>query len=383
MELFINDRIRTRKINFFNEFRASLKYDSTHSTFGFKFYFNPENIEHKEMACIGHYHLCTIKHNNETLLTGQIISEVFNSESSRQLVTIGGYSLPGILEDCEIMTGDPVTSELSALSRQWKEFIPQAEADAMAVSLQTDGLTFKEIVQKAIAPFGLSMVIDPIVSARMEEQFDETEARISQNIKSYLTELATQKNITISHNEKGQLVFTQAPAFQKAIFHFDKTLPGINMGLSFNGQGMHSHIKVVAQADIDDLNSVDNMKRNPYVINTVFRPKVIVQSSRGRGGSGDDDTKLAAKNALAQELKNIELNIKIDRWILNGKIVRPGKLISVTNPEIYLYKKTNWLIEEVELTNDSKKETANLKCVLPECYNGQPAQYIWEGINLH
>lgn len=376
MVIKINDRIRVRTIQFFNNFKINLKYDALASSFAFNFYFDPKNREHIDMACMGHYHFCTIEHNNEVLLTGQILSETFNSSATRQLVSLAGYSLPGILEDCEIMDA-PELPPPTRLSEQWEA--DATVADNPATQLQIDGLNLRQIAEKLIKPFGLSMVIDSIVADRMEEVFDESEARMSQNIKSYLSQLAGQKNITLSHNNKGQLVFTQAPPFQQSICHFDGSLPVTSMSLAFDGQGMHSHIKAVTQADVDDVNSTDNMVRNPYVINTVFRPKVIIQNSK----SVVTDNALAAKNVRAQELKGLNLTVKTDRWIINNKIIRPGKLISVTNPEIYLFKKSNWLIEEVELEGDEKKQTAVLKCVLPEVYNGQDPQYIFKGINLH
>jgi len=372
MILKINDRIRIRKIEFWNDFHVNLKYDSLASTFSFKFYFNPDNIEHKEMACIGHYHTCTVEHNKELLITGQILSEGFNSAAERSPVTIGGYSLPGILEDCSIT---PNTASAIPLS-------PGAGAGDIAVSMQYNGLGLREIAEQVIKPFGLSIVIDPIVAQDMEDPFTETEGNISQTVKSFLSQLASQKNIVLSHNAKGQIVFTRAPLFQKPIFNFTKDLPTTSMSLGFNGQAMHSHIYVVAQADVNDSDvSSSEPIRNPYVINTVYRPKVVVQTSKSI--KAEVDPLLAGKNARAQELKGLSLKIVTDRWILNDKIIRPGQLISVINPEVYLYKKTNWIIEEVDLVGDKKKTTATLTCVLPECYNGAEPNYIFQGINLH
>lgn len=356
MILRINDRIRNRKIEFFNDFHLNLKYDSLASIFSFKFYFNPENPEHKDLAVPGHYHLATVEHNNELLITGQILSETFSSAAERSPVSIGGYSLPGILEDCN--------------------YVPPANG-----SLQFTGLPFDQIARQVIAPFGLGIVIDPIVSSLMGETFEETECNISQTVKGYLSQLASQKNIVLSHNAKGQVVFTRAPLYGKPIFNFTKDLPTTSMSLGFNGQAMHSHIYVVAQADVNDADTTTSEPiRNPYVINTVYRPKVIVQSSKSV--KAEVDPLQAARNARAQELKGLSLKIVTDRWIINDKIIRPGQMISALNPEVYLYKKTNWIIEEVDLVGDKKKTTATLTCVLPECFNGGEPSYIFSGINL-
>ena len=371
MEIYINDRIRTRKVSFFESFRLNLKYDALASSFTFRYFFDPNNLEHKEFSCLGHYHVVTLKHNGETLLTGQILSTAFNHSSVKELSAIGGYSLPGILEDCEITSPTPASSV--------PFFLSPAQLTPIVSPYQFDGMTLKEICTQLIKPFGLSMVIDPIVSSRMNDKFEESNARASQNIRSFISELTAQKNIIVSHNEKGQLLFTQISPTAKPIATFDGSAPVTSMSLSFNGQVMHSHIRVISQADPDDVNANENEVRNPYVINSVYRPRVMVQNSR----STTLDVNQSAKNIRAQELKGIPLIIKLDRWDLNGKIIRPGQLISAINPNIYLYKKSNWVIEEVELEGDATKQTATLHCVLPETFNGQDPSYLWAGINLH
>jgi prophage tail gpP-like protein len=351
MILKINDRIRNRNVEFFNNFTLSLKYDSVASAFNFNFYFNPDTIELKELACIGHYHIASIEHNGELLLTGYILSEAFSSEPEKKMVAMGGYSLPGVLEDCEIPT----------------DLYP----------LQSDGLSLKEIARKLTSLFDFKTVIDPAVASKMNQVFEKTTAGAGGSIKQYLTDLAAQKNIVISHTEKGELLFTEAKTKAKPFFHFENNVIGTTMSLSFNGQAMHSHITVIKQADADEGNAGEFTIRNPYVP-FVYRPKVIVQSS-----GDDNDTEKAARNALSQELKNLVLTITTDRWEVDGKIIKPNSIITIKNPEIYLYNKCSWFVEGVEYQGDNTKMTATLTCVLPEVYNMETPEYLFKGINLH
>lgn len=351
MILKINDRITNRSVDKFNQFRLNLQYDSIASTFSFNFFFDPENKDHKEMACVSHYHTCTLEHNNELLLTGYVLSQAFNHSNVKQLAAIGGYSLPGFLEDCEI----PVS----------------------LYPLQSDGLSLKQIAEKLIVPFGLKMVVDSSVASKMDAVYETSTASESQTIKGYLTELAAQKNIIMSHNARGNLLFTSAKTKQKPILHFENGVIGTSMSMSFNGQGMHSEITVQKQADVDGGNSGESTIKNPYVP-FVYRPKVKTQSS------GDDiDTDLVARQMLAAELKNLKLTIVTDRWELNGKILKPGTIISVLNPEVYIYKKSLFFIESIDFIGDNKSVTATLNCVLPEVYNTDTPISIFKGINLH
>lgn len=347
-------------MDFFNNVSLNLKYDSVASPFGFSFYFDPNNPEHKDLMCIGHYHTCTVEHNDELLISGIILSQTFPSKPVREMVSLGGYSLPGVLEDCQIPTS--------------------------AYPLQNDGLSLKQIAEKVLRPFGLSMEIDASVAAKMNAVFDISTAKESQTVKSYLAELATQKNIIISHTATGKVLFTSAKTDQSSpILEFDftnGTIPGTEMELSFNGQAMHSHITVQKQANVDadsdGGNAAEATVRNPYVINSVFRPLVVNQSS-----GTDTDTEQAAKNVLAAELKNLKLIIKTDRWEANGKIIKPNNYLTVINPEVYLYKKATWFIEEIAFEGNESKTTATITCCLPEVYNGKEPVYLFKGINVH
>lgn len=351
MVLKIDDRIRNRKVEFFNNFTLDLKYDSVASSFGFNFLYDPNNREHVELAVIGHYHIGRLEHNGELLITGFILSTGFSDQPIQQPAKFSGYSLPGVLHDSNIPTS--------------------------LYPLQFDGLSLKEIAQRLVAPFDFGITIDPEVSSLMDKTFDVSTANEKQSIKQYLAELASQKNIILSHDNLGNLLFTRAKANSKPILNFDGGIPFTDMTLQFNGQAMHSDITVIKQANSDGGNAGESTIKNPYVP-FVFRPKTIVQNS-----GDDNDTEFTAKMALAQELKNFKLTIVTDRWEVDGKVIKPNSIISVTNPRISLFTKTDWFIESVKLVGDEKKTVATLTCVLPEVYNGKTPEYIFAGINLH
>jgi prophage tail gpP-like protein len=378
MELVINDRIRNRKIEFFNSFNISLKYNSLASTFSFDFYYDPDVDEQKQMACVGHYHLCQLFHEGELILTGQILSEAFADSQTKSLVPISGYALPGILEDCQVPVNKAIDLAIASGNLKLPKTSP---AIPYAYPIQDESLTLRQIVTKYIAPFPhLKFVVDPAVDALMDEQITETAIEPKDTIKHYINELASQKNINLTHNEKGEIFFTRVKTNLKPVLRFNVPkggLPGTKMKLMFNGQQMHSHITVMKQADIDDVNAGEETVVNPYVP-FVFRPKTIIQSA-----GTNTDTLLAAKNARAAELRELTLTVEIDRWQINNKMIKPNNLITVTNPEIYIFKPTNFFIESIDYKGNEKELTAILHCVLPSCYDGSEPDYIYKGINIH
>jgi len=353
--LKINDRFRNRKVDFFNKFTFTLAHDQVASVFGFNYYFDPNNSEHKEMSCVTHFHEVTLEFDGELLMTGNIVNQGFKLSSKKELAAFGGYSKTGVLEDCTI---------------------PHS-----LYPLQSNGLSLKQIAEKLIAPFGLGMVIDPAVQSRMNKSFKDSTAKESQTVKAYLCELATQKNIIISHTPKGELYFTESKTSATPILKFDSRngIPiGTTLSLDYDGQGMHSEIVLQKQADIDGGNAGFQKIRNPYVLQSVYRPTTKSQSS-----GDENDTVLAVNRALSDELRNLKVVIETDRWVVDGKIIRPNNTVSIYAPELYIYKESIFFIESVTFTGDQEQTTAVLHCVLPEVYNNKVPVSIFKGINLH
>jgi prophage tail gpP-like protein len=351
MKVKIYDRIKVRTIDYFNNVNMNLSYDAIGSTFSFDFYFDPKNEDHAELACVSHFHEAIIEHEGQQLLQGFILSQAFTNSSTKQLSQFSGYSRSGVLEDCQIPP----------------ELYP----------LQYNGLSLKQIATKLLKPFNIGIKINPVVEAKMNIVYAETTAEPTVTIKDYLTTLAAQRNIIISHDEYGNLLFTTLNTKELPIFHVEEGLIGYEMGLTFNGQGLHSHITVMKQADSDSDNAGEYTIKNPFVpVAHTYRPKVLVQSS-----GTDNDTKEAAQNALAAELKAIVLTIKIDRWEIDGKFIRPNSIISVLNKELYIYKRTKFFVESISYEGDSEGQRATLTCVLPCCYDGSEPYNIF--VNVH
>jgi prophage tail gpP-like protein len=247
--------------------------------------------------------------------------------------------------------------------------------------LQSNRLSLREITEKLIKPFKLDLIIDPSVSAACNKVIDVSTASETQTIKDYLVDLAKQRDVLISHNEKGQLLFTSLADGKTPLIEFDNT-KGVQIGTSFelnyDGQGMHSHITTQKQASVDGGNAGEQTIRNPYVLSSYYRPKVTTQSS-----GDDNDTQSAAERELASELKGLTLTIETDRWVVDGKIIRPNNTIKIYDPELYIYKKTDWFIESIRYTGNETENTATLNCVVPEVYNKKKPTSIFAGINLH
>jgi prophage tail gpP-like protein len=288
------------------------------------------------------YNLARVSHNGKLLLTGFILSQGFTEQPEPDLTPFSGYSVPGVLEDSQI----PVT----------------------AYPLQYDGLTLRQIAEKILKPFQILIDIDPEVNSLMNIVYEKAVAEPTVTVKEFICSLANQRNVIVSHTPTGHLLFTRAKVYATPIFHFESSMPGTTFELSINGQGMHSPITVIKQADKNGGNAGQATVTNPYVPEdtTAFRPKVIIQDA-----GTDNDTLKVAQNELAKELRNIILTINTDRWNINDDVITPNNIITVVAPELFIFKKTRFFIESVKLEGDANPERATLTCVLPEVYNGE------------
>jgi prophage tail gpP-like protein len=376
MELTIYDRIINRKLNVFESFRVEMKYDSIASAFKFTFVFNPDDSDHKDMFVPGHFHICKLEHKGQRILTGYFLNQDFVDAPEPEPAVIEGYSLPGFLEDCEIYP----SVEKASLRTIFLVSTPTKPILDGGYPLESNGLSLRQIVSKYIAPYRLKMIVGSAVESDMDLIYDETTAKETQSVASYLRELASQRNIVITHNEYGNLIFDRPGVSKKPVYHFDREngYPAhTRMELNFNGKSIHSHIRILQQQDEnEDVPSVESEIENPYVP-YVWRPHVVLQSA---GDSNSSEN--VAKNFLAKEMRNFRLKISIKDWDVLGQIFRPGDTISVTNRFVYLYTKTDWIIENVVLDGTPEKLSATMECVRPECYNGATMKYIYKGINV-
>lgn len=333
----MNLKINEQNFEFFESFNVSLRYDSVASSFSLKLYFDPENPKHVELLRPA-TRICRLEHNGDLLITGYTTGFKFLDTAEPTLVTVSGYSLPGVLEDCQL----PL------------DYYP----------LESIGVSLLDIAQRMVQPFGLGLQVDGWVRTEMEKPFEKTTADPFQTIKQYLSELASQRGVVLSHSADGSLLFTRALVNdQLPEIVFGSGTPGVEYDLQVNLQGMHSQISVQQEANDDGGNVSIFTVPNPY--QNLYKTAVLNQTS-----GDDNDTITAAKMARAKELQNIKLQIKIDRWDKDNRIIRPNSVVAVANnPRIFITKETKFFIEAIDYIGDAEKMTATLHCVLPEAYN--------------
>lgn len=350
--------IEQKEIFFFNQGKITLKLDSIGSTFEFSSHFDAQNPEHQEIFKPLQYKTVQFYNSEDKLIfTGTILNHVFRSDKGRNLVVFSGYSKCGILEDVTIPVKNyPLESNNRSLID-----IATRLCGLYDIKVSTAQNTSNLATSSVKSQKGIKEKTDfKSLEAKSKSVFGRTSAGATESIKDYLAKLCSQKNIILSHDENGNVVLFQPEYDQLPKFFFTKGNT-LEMSLSFNGQALHSEINIVTQPSDDNEGvSVSDKAINSLI--PLYRPTTKVLSS-----GQETDTKQAAKNELAAELKAIQLTIKLQGIF---DTIYPGEIINVHNHYIYCYAYNRFMIESIEYNFDEKEDTTILNCLIPEAFNG-------------
>ena len=341
-------KINGNRYEAFQDLNIDINFDSLASTFSFSGLFDTDNSEHRRIFRPLSYNSVEIYDGNTLLLTGVILSHRYSPSNTRNLVPVSGYSLPGVLVDSSIPTSK--------------------------YPLETLGKSLIEITEDLISEFGISLVVDPSVQEDAAKLYEKSLAKGNQTVGNYISKLASQRNIIVSHTPRGEVLFTRPRKNQQSIATYRENVPTLQFNLTVNGQGMHSAVTVLKQGTVGSSIEGNATANNPLI--TAFRPLVKEQTN---GSSGDTDD--AARNAISAELKNISLMIDTDRWIwFDGRTISTlavNNYVDVIAPQCYIARRASFFVKKVTFIEDNQRRTARLECVLPETFNGDEPRNIF------
>ena len=336
-------KIENKFFNHFSNLTLKFNLDTFASVFSFDARFDPFNVEHQKIFKPLTYPKIEIFSNDmDLLLTGNIVNNDFTSTKTPQLVSFSGYTKSGILEDVTI---------------------PDS-----VYPLEKNNQSLSEISDQLLKPFGIGQLIESNVANEMNLVYEKAVAQPTQSVASFLTQLASQRNIVIGHTKKGDVYYFKAFIGSKPVKSYDESNL-LSSKMAINGRAFHSDITVRRQPSDENVgvSTVDGVK-NPNVEQIRSVCKIL--------SSGDDTSTIeAAQNVLASELRGIQLGLelpKIDTSILCGQI------IEFINPELFIYKKQKFVINEIIYKEDSEADTMTVNCLTPEAFTGGIPTNIFE-----
>lgn len=319
----------------FNSVSVTQTLNAVATVFSFTARYDRENPVHKKIMRPFQFLDCDFYNDaGVKFVTGQIVSHDFLSNSDPNLVQISGYSNGGVLEDCSI----PLES----------------------YPLESIGRSLKDITERLISYFNLKLTIDSDVRPDCNLIYSKSCGEPTGTVKDYLAQLATQRNVVLGHDRHGRISYYRPNVNAKSRVFYDGT-NSLEMSLSCNGQGMHSKISALRQPSKKNSGniSLSDSINNPFVKR--YRPSVQTLTS-----GEDGETSKGVKNLLAEELKSIKINFSFDKW----QPLLVGDIVEVLNPEIFINKKSRFMVESTTINEDEDGRTMTMSVVLPESFTG-------------
>lgn len=287
---------------------------------------------------------------SDALFTGTMINIDPVIESHSRSVQVSGYGAPAVMGDCSM----PV------------ETLP----------IEFNGEHLRDIAIRLAAAFELSVVFNAEDGAR----FGRVALEVSDTPASFLSKLARQRNLVMTDDVDGNLVFQQsAPPglpvarLQQGVLPLHQVMP------QFSPQEYFSEVTGFAPTKGSRLGSRFTVQ-NRFLNQTGDTVSTIRPKSFKLEDTDDADAPDGTNAKIGRMFGNMcSYNLEVPSWRdPQGALWTPNTTLTLLAPDAMVYNETELLVREVTLRQDPKKESATLNVVLPGAFNGaQPETLPW------
>jgi prophage tail gpP-like protein len=329
----------------FTGYELNLNYDSFDS-FSFS---GPLDIMSREIAealAPFSFKNCEVYYNGELKLKGTLLTPDPEVVKDAKEITLQGYPLCGILNDCTI---------------------PLAQYPA-----EYSGLTLEEIAGPIGDAFGIKVVFDGSPGGA----FEKVSIEPTEKIIDFFAKLSKQRNLLFNNDESGRLVFF-SPKQGGVFASFEEgQKPLISLKPKFKAQSFYSHIIGFSKSDANH-ESEQFIYENKYLINRgITRCNTIIVDD-AEAGNLEASVKAYAGRMYAESV-SYELECE-DHVNSDKKVFEKGMTVCVKAPGAMIRKETNLTARNISLKRNTEGKTATLSLVLPGSYTDEiPEVLPWE-----
>ncbi len=322
----------TRSIDSMDTVEFSAPFDSTQP--GFRSSFRPFSFKTVEITIGG-----------SPLFTGTMVSVLPTLENDNRTLSIGGYSLPGVLNDCT--------------------------PPASSFPLEFDDVGLRTIASTLSETFGISVDFQ----AEQGSIFERVAIEPGQKVLAFLTDLAKQRNLIITSSPTGELIFLKSIESGNPVSILRQgASPVMLVEPSFNPQSYYSDITGIEPV-LSGLSGSQFTVQNPRLMGVVRPFTFTIPDTR------DADLKQAVETKVGKMFGNmVTYSVTVDTWRdPAGNLWEPNTLIKLNAPDAMVYTDYNFLVRSIEFNRDSKSQTAVLKLVIPGAFSGKiPETLPWD-----
>lgn len=279
------------------------------------------------------------------LFTGTMVAVNPVVENAQKVISVSGYSLPGVLNDCT--------------------------SPASSFPLEYDNQGLREIATALAAPFGISVDFQ----ADQGAVFERVASEPGKKVLAFLTELAKQRNLIISSSSRGKLIFLQSAESGQPVARLQQgSAPVLSVTPFFSPQEYYSHITGIEPVVVGLAGSQFTVK-NPRLLG-VTRPLTF-----NAPDTLDADVKAAVEAKAGRMFGSMaSYSVRVATWRdPNGKLWEPNTLIKLLAPDAMIYNEYEFIIRSIEFSRDRATETATLNLVIPGSFSGKiPEALPWD-----
>ncbi len=293
------------------------------------------------------YKTCAVYYDKKLLFNGRLLTSAPVVNPDSKTITIQGYPLCGVLNDCCLPSSK----------------FPASYGD----------MTLDQIARDVCEPFGIKVSF----SESTGDKFDSVEYEPGTTVLSFLQKLAEQRGFIYTNTSQGGLQFFKPKIESVGATYKEGALPYISCSPKFQSQSMFSHLTGFTKTE-SDLDSSSYTYENKYLIkNGVFRPTNFVVQDCDSGGL-EKAVKAKAGQMFASSV-SYSLTV-VGQKDTSGNVYHKGMSVSVLSPGAMIYRETKFLVNELELKrSDTEGDQTTMSLILPESYTGQlPDVLPWE-----
>ena len=333
-----------KRFRFWDKIRITRAID-TMDTVEFGAPFNSKAPGFRESFRPFSFKLVVITVGGAPLFTGTMVAVNPVIENAQKVISVSGYSLPGVLNDCT--------------------------SPASSFPLEFDNQGLREIATALAAPFGISVEF----LADQGAVFERVASEPGKKVLAFLTELAKQRNLIISSSSRGKLIFLQsAEKGQPVAILQQGSAPVLSVTPFFSPQEYYSHITGIEPVIVGLAGSQFTVK-NPRLLG-VTRPLTF-----NAPDTLDADVKAAVEAKAGRMFGSMaSYSVRVATWRdSSGKLWEPNTLVRLLAPDAMIYKEYEFVIRSIEFSRDRATETATLNLVIPGSFSGKiPETLPWD-----
>lgn len=288
---------------------------------------------------------CVFFVDGSPLFTGTAVSVTPNLEPNRKAVEVGGYSLPGVLNDCTVPPS--------------------------AYPAEFDGLDLVQIADRLVRPFGLGILILNDIGSI----FERVACEPSKKVLSFLIELAQERGLIVSSSTDGSLTFSKSSEAGAPVAILKQgESPLISVTPTFSPQEYYSTVTGIEPV-VFGLEGSRHTIRNPH-LEGIFRPYAFIAQD-----TEDADVPQLVEAKAGRMFANVATySANVATWRdPQGDLWEPNTTLKLLAPDAMVYSEYEFLIRSVTFERGPDSETATLELVFPESFRGElPERMPWE-----